>query len=74
MCGTTRPVLWRLFAHCESRGDIPRGSNPVTDTGRFNGQRDRAILSTLSYDGLRRGGLSLQKVKDIQLRGGGATL
>jgi integrase len=35
--------LWRLFAHCESRGYIPRGANPVTDTERFNGLRENAI-------------------------------
>jgi integrase len=39
----TRQVLWRLFAHCESRGYIPRGANPFTDTERFNGQRENAI-------------------------------
>ena len=43
LCGTTRQVLWRLFGHCESRGYIPRGSNPVTDTQRFNGLRENAI-------------------------------
>jgi len=39
----TRQVLWHLFAHCESRGYIPRGANPFADTERFNGQRENAI-------------------------------
>jgi len=39
----TRQVLWRLFAHCESRGYIPRGSNPVAETQRFNGPHEKAI-------------------------------
>jgi integrase len=43
MCGTIRQVLWRLFAHCESRGYIPRGANPFTDTERFNGPHENAI-------------------------------
>jgi hypothetical protein len=32
----TRQILWRLFAHCESRGYIPRDSNPVAETQRLN--------------------------------------
>jgi integrase len=43
LCGTIRQVLWRLFAHCESRGYIPRSANPFTDTERFNGLRENAI-------------------------------
>jgi len=39
----TRQVLWRLFAHCESRGYIPRGSNPIAETQRFNGPHEKAI-------------------------------
>lgn len=39
----TRQVLWCLFAHCESRGYIPRGSNPVAETQRFNGPHEKAI-------------------------------
>jgi integrase len=32
-----RAAVWRLFAHCESRGYIPRGANPVTACERFHG-------------------------------------
>jgi integrase len=32
-----RAAIWRLFAHCESRGYIPRGANPVTACERFRG-------------------------------------
>jgi len=39
----TRRVLWRLFAHCESRGYIPKRSNPVADTQAFNGTREEPI-------------------------------
>ena len=28
----TRRVIHRLFAHCESRGYIPRNSNPIAET------------------------------------------
>ena len=34
-----RQILWRLFAHCESRGYIPRGTNPVAATQTFNRKR-----------------------------------
>jgi hypothetical protein len=30
-----RQILWRLFAHCESRGYIPRGTNPFAGTQVF---------------------------------------
>lgn len=38
-----RQILWRLFAHCESRGYIPRGTNPVAATQTFNRQRAEPI-------------------------------
>jgi integrase len=34
-----RQIIWRLFAHCESRGYIPRGTNPVVGTQTFNRKR-----------------------------------
>jgi hypothetical protein len=39
----TRQVLWRLFAHCESRGYLPRGSNPVADTQRSMASATRSV-------------------------------
>ncbi len=39
----TRRVIHRLFAHCESRGYIPRATNPVDGTQQFNGHRDSAV-------------------------------
>ncbi|HOY59296.1 MAG TPA: site-specific integrase [Verrucomicrobiota bacterium] len=38
-----RQILWRLFAHCERRGYIPRGTNPVAATQTFNRKRAEAI-------------------------------
>jgi integrase len=38
-----RQILWRLFAHCESRGYIPRGTNPVAATQTFNRKRAEPI-------------------------------
>jgi len=38
-----RQILWRLFAHCESRGYIPRGTNPVAGTQTFSRKRAEAI-------------------------------
>jgi integrase len=38
-----RQILWRLFAHCESRGYIPRGTNPVASTRTFNRKREEAV-------------------------------
>lgn len=38
-----RQILWRLFAHCESRGYIPRGTNPVTGTQTFTGKQRDAV-------------------------------
>jgi integrase len=40
----TRRVVWRLFDHCESRGYIPKGTNPVTDTKEAGGKRDDTII------------------------------
>ena len=39
-----RQILWRLFAHCESRGYIPRGTNPVADTQPFTGKQENAVV------------------------------
>jgi len=38
-----RQVLWRLFAHCESRGYVPCGTNPVSGTQTFNRKREEAV-------------------------------
>ena len=38
-----RQILWRLFAHCESRRYIPRGTNPVAGTQTFNRKREEAV-------------------------------
>jgi integrase len=38
-----RQILWRLFAHCESRGYIPRGTNPVAGTQTFTGKQEEAV-------------------------------
>ena len=38
-----RAAIWRLFAHCESRGYIPRGSNPVSGCERFRGKPAAAV-------------------------------
>ncbi len=38
-----RQILWRLFSHCESRGYIPRGTNPVAATQTFNRKRAEPI-------------------------------
>jgi len=38
-----RQILWRLFAHCESRGYIPRGTNPVAATQTFNRKRTEPV-------------------------------
>ena len=38
-----RQVLLRLFAHCESRGYIARGANPMAETERYNGQHGDAV-------------------------------
>jgi integrase len=38
-----RQILWRLSAHCESRGYIPRGTNPVAATQTFNRKRAEPI-------------------------------
>lgn len=38
-----RQVLWRLFAHCERRGYIPRGTNPDAGTQAFNRKREEAV-------------------------------
>jgi integrase len=38
-----RQILWRLFAHCESRGYIPRGTNPVAATQTFSRTRAEPI-------------------------------
>ncbi len=38
-----RQILWRLFAHCESRGYIPRGTNPVAGTQVLAGKSDDAV-------------------------------
>lgn len=40
----TRRVLHRLFSHCESRGYIPRNSNPIAGTQAFNGHRESAVV------------------------------
>ena|GEM_PF-2696364 len=36
LCETSQWVLLRFLAQCENRGYIPRGSNPFTDSERFN--------------------------------------
>ena len=38
-----RQILWRLFAHCESRGYIPRGTNPVAGTQVFTGKHEDTV-------------------------------
>jgi len=38
-----RQILWRLFDHCESRGYIPRGANPVAATRTFSRKRAEPI-------------------------------
>ena len=38
-----RQILWRLFAHCESRGYIPRGTNPVAGTQVLTGKHEDAV-------------------------------
>lgn len=40
----TRRVIHRLFAHCESRGYIPRNSNPIAETQTYNGHRESAVV------------------------------
>jgi integrase len=40
----TRRVIWRLFDHCESRGYIPKGTNPVSDTKEVGGKRDDTVV------------------------------
>ena len=57
-------------------GGIAAGNNPRAgrhpgarpaqrpDAGKLNGKRDRAILSTLLYHGIRREELATLKVKD----------
>ncbi len=41
--GAYRQVLWRLFAHCERRGYMPRGTNPVAGTQTFSRKRQEAV-------------------------------
>ena len=36
-------ILWVLFAHCESRGYIPRGTNPIAGTQTFNAEHEDAV-------------------------------
>jgi integrase len=39
-----RKIIWRLFDHCERRGYIPKGSNPVGDTHQ-NGIKDHGSIT-----------------------------
>jgi integrase len=39
-----RQIVWRLFAHCESRGYIPRGTNPIAATQTFSGKHEDAVV------------------------------
>lgn len=36
-------ILWRLFAHCESGGYLPRETNPVAATQTLSRKRAEAI-------------------------------
>ncbi|MBN2507943.1 MAG: tyrosine-type recombinase/integrase [Verrucomicrobia bacterium] len=38
-----RQILWRLFAYCDSRGYIARGTNPVAGTQVFTGKHQDTI-------------------------------
>ena len=71
--GVKRPKTESLEGKTPSIGDHQARSllaAPDTDTATLRGKRDRAILSTLLYHGLRRAELCALTVGDIQQRRG----
>lgn len=73
--GVKRPKMESLEGKTPAIGDHQaRALLDAPDAGTLRGQRDRAILSTLLYHGLRRAELCALTVGDVQQRRGVAHL